>query len=307
MDNIQLTEYDLTKNLKKISIDYMHYFVILAQVKNFSKASSFLNITQQALSKAISNLEDQLKIRLIERDKKFKKLTPAGHILLDKAQIIIKNLYDIENGLEELKEERNTLKVAWVGYMGYHSLPKLIYNYIEQCPDIFPKVNYMFTLDNVEESILSGEYDIGFLPAKPNKALNYIEGPKIPFVIVGKPQEKKHWSELPYIVPRFNRGPVSNKSSTNIWNESLYPRKIIAEVDTLYLAAKFCELGYGALFVPEIAVKGKIEKKQLAIIADPPFEMEIELYLIWNGKVPLKKGVGSFIKFSEKYIQKKLF
>lgn len=62
-------------------------FIAIVQAGSFSLAAKNTNITQSALSQRILNLEQDLKTRLLIRDRKGIRLTPAGQQLLRFCQI----------------------------------------------------------------------------------------------------------------------------------------------------------------------------------------------------------------------------
>ena len=53
-----------------MDIRQLEYFVELAKIKNFRKASEYLHLSQPALSKSIRLLETELNTILIERSNK---------------------------------------------------------------------------------------------------------------------------------------------------------------------------------------------------------------------------------------------
>ena len=58
----------------------MQCFVNVVDAQSFSKAANAMFISQPALSKRILNLEKELGIRLLARNKHLIALTPAGKI-----------------------------------------------------------------------------------------------------------------------------------------------------------------------------------------------------------------------------------
>lgn len=71
-------------------------FVAVAQSLSFRQAAQVLHISQPPLSRAIRQLEDRLGTRLFERDTQSVALTPAGQLLLPRAQKILALLAQAE-------------------------------------------------------------------------------------------------------------------------------------------------------------------------------------------------------------------
>ena len=67
----------------------LRYFVAVADTLNFSRASESLFLSQSALSRQISDLEDELGIRLFDRDNRNVTLTEAGRLLLGEAREVL--------------------------------------------------------------------------------------------------------------------------------------------------------------------------------------------------------------------------
>lgn len=91
-----------------MTLNQMKYFIAVARCLNFTEAAKSLFITQPALSRQISVMEEELGTILFIRDKKKLKLTPGGVTLL--------------NGLPELLKKYEELvvdaKTANQGYQG---------------------------------------------------------------------------------------------------------------------------------------------------------------------------------------------
>lgn len=64
----------------------LRYFVAVADTLNFSRAAESLYVSQSALSKQISELEQELGVALFDRDRRSVALTSAGQLLLPEAK-----------------------------------------------------------------------------------------------------------------------------------------------------------------------------------------------------------------------------
>lgn len=67
----------------------LRYFVAVAEHLHFSRAAEALHVSQPALSKQIQVLESQLRTRLLDRDRRGVRLTPAGAALLLEARHVL--------------------------------------------------------------------------------------------------------------------------------------------------------------------------------------------------------------------------
>ena len=61
-----------------MEIRQLKYFAAVADTLNFSRAAETLFISQSALSKQVADLERELGMVLLQRDKRSVRLTPAG-------------------------------------------------------------------------------------------------------------------------------------------------------------------------------------------------------------------------------------
>jgi DNA-binding transcriptional LysR family regulator len=67
----------------------LRYFVAVAELLHFGRAAESLFVSQPALSKQIRSLENQLRVRLFERDRRTVRLTAPGTALLPRAREVL--------------------------------------------------------------------------------------------------------------------------------------------------------------------------------------------------------------------------
>lgn len=67
----------------------MYYLVAVANLRNFSKAAEYCNVSQPTLSAQIKKLEGSLDIKIFERNNKHVLLTDAGETIIKSAKNII--------------------------------------------------------------------------------------------------------------------------------------------------------------------------------------------------------------------------
>lgn len=265
-----------------MNIDWLKYFIAVCETESFREASNKIGITSPALSKAISELENFYKVTLIKRKNKFEGLTPAGELLFKLSKNIISDINDMETQMSNFVNDgpQGNISICSEALVQNYLLPKVVINIINKYPKIYPKM-YLMISDIAEKNVLEGKVDLGIITRKPlYDELEYSELLNIPHVIVGKPQEKQPWDQFCYIIPRFFG--IKYEVFVDGWNDNIYKRKSIIEVEGLETTIKFCENSTGVAFLPRTCVEEQLQKGSLAIVSDPPFSYADSLFLIWS-------------------------
>lgn len=78
----------------------LKYFLAVADTRSFVNAASNLYVSRQAISKAIAQLEEELKVDLFMRNSNGAFLTPAGVMLYDRVRGIIMELSEIGDEMQ---------------------------------------------------------------------------------------------------------------------------------------------------------------------------------------------------------------
>lgn len=98
-----------------MELRHLRYFVAVADTLNFSRASESLYVSQSALSKQIAELEQELGVMLLQRDKRSVRLTRAGELLLPEAKSILIQSEKILPLLRHESEEPLTNRSIHIG------------------------------------------------------------------------------------------------------------------------------------------------------------------------------------------------
>lgn len=152
------------KNIDKpmdIELRTLRYFVAVAEELNFSKAALRLNMSQPPLSFAIKQLEQELDMRLFERNSRQVALTSAGIRLYKEALFILGHASTLKSTLQQ-SDSRIHIRIGFVGSMMYRNLAGLLIGLKQHFPDI----GFDLTEANSSEIILEtdkGNIDIGFI------------------------------------------------------------------------------------------------------------------------------------------------
>lgn len=145
-----------------MNLQQLEYFKVIAKTKNFTMASNILSVTQPALSKAISKLEEELEVSLFEREGRNIKITKFGEVFLKYADSALK---EIERGKERLQDmKRNNdrvISIASIHCIGATFIPFLISNFFNNKLQVKFNINNQST-EEILKDLKYGRVDFGF-------------------------------------------------------------------------------------------------------------------------------------------------
>jgi len=91
----------------------LEVFVEVARLGGFNRASAQLHTAQSALSRRVANLEHQVGTPLLTRSKRGVRTTPAGALLLDRAQSLLRHFEQVRSDmLSEAGVPRGALSIG---------------------------------------------------------------------------------------------------------------------------------------------------------------------------------------------------
>ena len=93
--------------MKDINLNSLKIFLEVANCKSFLEASNKLFITQPAVSRSVSNLEQQIGTPLFYRANKGISLTPAGEVLVNYLNECKNLLYSCDRVIEAMNDSEN--------------------------------------------------------------------------------------------------------------------------------------------------------------------------------------------------------
>ena len=148
--------------------DKLRIFNAVAEAGSLTHAAEALNLSQSAVSRQISGLEDILKVALFHRHARGLILTEQGELLFHTTAHVFHELALVENRLREAKERpQGPLKVTTTVAFGSVWLTSRIKEFIEYYPDI----SLSLVLDDGETDISMREADVAIRmwpPRQPN-------------------------------------------------------------------------------------------------------------------------------------------
>lgn len=141
----------------------MQYVIALSRTCNFSQASEKMNISQPALSKQISNLEQELGVRLFERDTVHVTLTPAGEHFVREAETLLLREDQLLRAMEQYKSgEKGRVIIGISPFRNLYLMPDLIYRFREKYPGV-QVVLQEANSDQLRRDAAEGKFDFAIV------------------------------------------------------------------------------------------------------------------------------------------------
>jgi len=146
--------------------DKLRIFHAVAEAGSFTHAGEVLNLSQSAISRQISSLEDSLKVPLFHRHARGLRLTEQGELLYNTAHDVFSRLAMVEAQIGESKEvPRGNLKVTTTVAFGSIWLTPRLREFI----DLYPEIDVTVVLADNELDLSMREADVAIRLEPPKK------------------------------------------------------------------------------------------------------------------------------------------
>jgi LysR family hydrogen peroxide-inducible transcriptional activator len=120
-----------------ISLKQVHYALAVERNLHFRRAAEDCNISQSALSTALSEMEKQLGFQIFERDNRKVLVTPLGQQVLDRARLIQLQMEDLQKLAASQREPLSTpMSIGVIPTIGPYLLPRVLPALQERYPDL---------------------------------------------------------------------------------------------------------------------------------------------------------------------------
>mgnify|MGYP001821763454 FL=1 len=159
-----------------MDIQNIRAFLAVAESGSFSRAAEKLFITQPAISKRISTLEESLDCQLFDRLGKNIQLTQAGEALIPSYRRILAEIDETERIVSSLRTRvSGHLKFGTSHHIGLHRLPPVLRQYTREFPDVELDIQFMDS-EQAAALILKGSIELALitLPDEIEKPLTTI-------------------------------------------------------------------------------------------------------------------------------------
>jgi DNA-binding transcriptional LysR family regulator len=296
-----------------MELRHFRYFVAVAEESSLGRASHRLHVSQPALSQQISDLENELGLKLFTRNSRGVELTEAGRaFLIAGRRVLVAAEQAAEQAQEAAKGERGRLVIGSLGAATISFLTGILARFREQHPLVEVTLLHMHNRAQIE-AVLNGSIMLGIgfygyvLEEDEQEHVStrlLLRGPviivcpknrRLPKGTVPKLKDFRHDKFLS-IAPDYAFGYEQ-------WLRGLCKRvggfepEVTALADSADSLIGMVAAGRGVFVGPEVAIRGRLEPWRSAgdfYPLDEP-ESHFELFAIWKKQRPMESIVSNFI------------
>jgi len=152
-----------------MTIQQLEYILAVDQFRHFGKAADHCNITQPTLSAMIQKLEDELGVKLFDRNVQPICPTTVGEKVLKQARVILAQASHVKEIInEEQQLLSGTFRLGVLPTIAPYLLPRFFPQIMEQYPEMDIRVTEMKTND-IRKSLLAEEIDAAIIANLPEE------------------------------------------------------------------------------------------------------------------------------------------
>jgi LysR family transcriptional regulator, transcription activator of glutamate synthase operon len=280
----------------------IQYFKTVAGTQHFTRAAEILSISQPALSRSISKLEEELGVQLFDRKGRNIILNKYGKLFLNRVE---RSINEIEVGKQELQDqihpEHGTVSLAFLHSLGISFVPGILSSFLNKFPNVKFHLNQAGS-NQVFEQLHSGETDVAlvsFIQAYKELIWEPLWIEEL-FLIVSAHHPLAKLDEVdlievenePFIA--FKNGYGLRSITDNLCEQAGFSPNVTFEGEEIGTVAGLVEAQLGVSLVPDLKVLDK-KKIKLLRIKNPLCTRQIGI--TWNEGRYLSPVTKSFIEY----------
>jgi DNA-binding transcriptional LysR family regulator len=159
----------------KMELRHLRYFVAVAEALNFTKAATRLRVAQPALSRQVSDLEEELGVDLLQRTSHGVRLTAEGKVFLEDAQEILKRAAESVTKVRALaRGEIGELQVGYLPPLDLYILPRALAEFQKTTPGVRVVLHDLGT-DELVNELRNGTLDLALMMQPTDEATTGME------------------------------------------------------------------------------------------------------------------------------------
>jgi DNA-binding transcriptional LysR family regulator len=280
--------------LDAVSLDQLRTFIAAVDEGSFSAASRKLLRSQSVVSEAISNLEEQIGVKLFDRSGRYPKLTAAGSAILADARSIVTGVdllkaraKGMSGGLEP------ELSVVIDVFYPIDAITQVAKEFRQKYPGVALRI-YVEALGGAIQPVLDGRCSIGVIGSLPEipDGLTYERLPGIAFLMVAARDHAlaSHRGKIPKeVLAKHTQIILTDRSELSAGREFGVMSPTTWRLADLFAKRHFLLNGLGWGGMPLHAVRKDLEEGRLSALSIedvPPDGLILGMSAVWQTRSP---------------------
>lgn len=139
----------------------LRYFIAIAEQGSFSAAAARLHVSQPPLSTQLKNLENELGVKLLERNNRGVTLTAAGAVFYEETRAALSRLEHARTRTQQAdRGDAGMLSIGFVSIADYGILPPALKNFRARFPSVEVELHELTTDAQIRE-LRAARLDLG--------------------------------------------------------------------------------------------------------------------------------------------------
>jgi len=148
-----------------MELRHLRYFIAVAEELNFRRAAERLHISQPPLTTQLQQLEEEIGVKLLERDSHHVALTAAGGVFLQSCRQLLSDADAAAQAARRAaRGEMGRLAIGFIPSLAHGIVPSLLRDYRRRFPDVELILAEMDTSQQLEE-LMARRLDVGLMGA----------------------------------------------------------------------------------------------------------------------------------------------
>jgi DNA-binding transcriptional LysR family regulator len=280
-----------------VEIRQIRTFLSVADTLHFGRSAKLLHLSQPALSLQIKALEDELKVKLLDRNRQGTSLTEAGRIFQENAAIALEQLETASQKAQWTASGKlGRIRIGFISTAGQEIVPNLMRRFRKLHPDVEFSLRNVLTSDQVG-MIQNRTLDVGFLrlPIEGVKGIEVVTVHREHLVVVlpsnhrlasAKEIRLRELRGEKFVMYERHFAPGFHDFLAGILNRAGVIPDVFQTASEMSTLVSLVDSGLGVAVLPASAVKQRIAKIAVCSIIDKIPPSEIGMIFAKQANVP---------------------
>ena len=286
---------------------YLKTFLVVARLSSFSRAAEEILLSQPAVSKRISLLEQELGVKLFDRIGRSVRLTEAGQLFESRARDLDNEIDQTIYHMQSLQGQTGgTLSIGISHHLGLHRLPALLREFSIANPAVKLDIRFMDS-EKAHEAVSRGDIELAAITLAELRTakisslrlwrdrLHFVCGTEHPLAKATSLSLAK-LSAWPCCLPSM--ATYTGRIIQRCFEREGAVLQPVLTTNYMETLARMTEIGLGWSVLPQT-----LSESPLLIRLAVPAALSRDLGIIYNRERTRSRAAQAFLNFAEEFIE----